>query len=410
MFTFCSHVNSTMLGVARLWLMQLALRLIKQHCLIAQLMGADRKIGPVGDLHMAVERQPIAFLSYVRSDDDHDGGRITAFRKRLEGEVRMQTGQAFEIFQDRNDISWGQHWEDQINSSLSEVAFLIPIISPSFFRSRACRSEFQTFSLKKKRLGVNRLILPLYYVECDQFGDGYDPGSDEIVDILRMRNWTDWRVFRFKPFEDEQVAKELAKMATMVKSSIKELDAIAVAASSPEKENSGPASARPITPKQELPAIGASEQSRKSDLPQDPIYEIAEARPSGEASGKIITIARPYYAYTKAFDEVIDAAKLASDSELLRLYNYVSSLSADLKNLHGARLASKLGLYERVSAEHPLAVSILIDNSGSMRGTPIIQTAAWCLLIMEGMDRLGIPTEILGFTTRAWKGGQSREA
>ena len=81
-----------MLGVARLWLMQLALRLIKQHCLIAQLMGADRKIGPVGDLHMAAERQPIAFLSYVRSDDDHDGGRITAFRKRLEGEVRMQTG------------------------------------------------------------------------------------------------------------------------------------------------------------------------------------------------------------------------------------------------------------------------------------------------------------------------------
>src|ERR1700676_906081 len=250
------------------------------------------------------ERQPIAFLSYVRSDDDHDGGRITAFRKRLEGEVRMQTGRAFEIFQDRNDISWGQHWEDQINNSLSEVAFLIPIVTPSFFRSRACRSEFQTFSLKEKRLGVNRLILPLYYVECDQFGDGYDPGSDEIVDILRMRNWTDWRVFRFKPFEGEEVAKELAKMATMVKSSIKELDAIAAAASSPEKENSGPASARPITPKQELPAIRASEQIRKSDLPQDPIYEIAEARPSGEASGKIITIVRPYYAYTKAFDEL----------------------------------------------------------------------------------------------------------
>jgi cobalamin biosynthesis protein CobT len=196
-----------------------------------------------------------------------------------------------------------------------------------------------------------------------------------------MRNWTDWRVFRFKPFEDEQVAKELA---TMVKSSIKELDAIAVAASSPEKENSGPASARPITPKQELLAIRASEQIRKSDLPQDPIYEIAEAKPSGEASGKIITIARPYYAYTKAFDEVIDAAKLADDSELLRLYNFVASLSADLKNLHGATLASKLGLYKRVSAEHPLAVSILIDNSGSMRGTPIMQTAAWCLLIHGG--------------------------
>jgi cobaltochelatase CobT len=160
----------------------------------------------------------------------------------------------------------------------------------------------------------------------------------------------------------------------------------------------------------ELPAVSASEQLHKSELPQDPIYEIAEARLAGDAIGNLITMARPYYAYTKAFDEVIDAAELADNSELLGLYNYVSSLSADLKRLHSATLASKLGLYERVSAEPPLAVSILIDNSGSMRGTPILETAAWCLLIMEGMDRLGIPTEILGFTTRAWKGGQSREA
>jgi cobaltochelatase CobT len=52
--------------------------------------------------------EPSAFMSYVRSDDDHDGGRITKFRERLEGEVRMQAGKAFPIFQDRNDIAWGQ--------------------------------------------------------------------------------------------------------------------------------------------------------------------------------------------------------------------------------------------------------------------------------------------------------------
>jgi hypothetical protein len=117
------------------------------------------------------ERQPIAFLSYVRSDDDHDDGRITAFRKRLEGEVRMQTGKPFAIFQDRNDIAWGQHWEDRINSSLLDVTFLIPVLTPSFFQSPACRSEFQTFSLKEKMLGANRLILPLYYVVCDHLGE-----------------------------------------------------------------------------------------------------------------------------------------------------------------------------------------------------------------------------------------------
>jgi cobaltochelatase CobT len=113
-------------------------------------------------------RQPIAFLSYVRSDDEHDGGRITAFRQRLEGEVKMQTGKPFAIFQDRNDIAWGQNWEERINSSISDVTFLIPVLTPSFFQSPACRSEFKAFLLREKTLGVNRLILPLYYVSCDE--------------------------------------------------------------------------------------------------------------------------------------------------------------------------------------------------------------------------------------------------
>jgi cobaltochelatase CobT len=172
------------------------------------------------------ERQPIAFLSYVRSDDDHDQGRITAFRQRLEGEVRMQTGEPFAIFQDRNDIDWGQQWEDRINKSLSDVTFLIPVVTPSFFKSPACRTEFNTFSLKEKVLGLNRLILPLYYVICDQFGDTYKSGSDEIVDILKQRNWTDWRQFRFKQFTDENVAAALAQMAAMIKVSIGDLKAI----------------------------------------------------------------------------------------------------------------------------------------------------------------------------------------
>jgi hypothetical protein len=80
--------------------------------------------------------EPSAFMSYVRSDDDHDGGRITKFRERLEGEVRMQTGKAFPIFQDRNDIARGQQWKSVINNALSSVRFLIPIVTPSFFRER----------------------------------------------------------------------------------------------------------------------------------------------------------------------------------------------------------------------------------------------------------------------------------
>jgi len=133
-------------------------------------------------------RRPIAFLSYVRADDDHELGGITKLRERLEGEVKIQTGQPFEIFQDRNDIRWGQFWEERIVKSLSEVTFLIPIITPSFFVSPACRSEFETFLKMEKTLGVTRLILPLYYVSCDEIDQPKQ--SDSIVRAIKERQWT----------------------------------------------------------------------------------------------------------------------------------------------------------------------------------------------------------------------------
>ena len=64
-------------------------------------------------------REPVAFLSYVRSDDEHDWGRITKLRQRLEGEVKIQTGRPFAIFQDRNDIIWGQQWAEVIQPEAS---------------------------------------------------------------------------------------------------------------------------------------------------------------------------------------------------------------------------------------------------------------------------------------------------
>jgi cobaltochelatase CobT subunit len=54
-------------------------------------------------------------------------------------------------------------------------------------------------------------------------------------------------------------------------------------------------------------------------------------------------------------------------------------------------------------------VTILIDNSGSMRGRPIMVAAVCADILARTLERCGVKTEILGFTTRAWKGGSSRE-
>lgn len=100
-------------------------------------------------------QQPLAFMSYVRFEDEHEDGRLTLFRQRLSGEVRVQTGEEFPIFQDRNDIRWGQNWKERIEESLDEVTFLIPMITPSFFNSPACRDELEKFLEREKELRSN---------------------------------------------------------------------------------------------------------------------------------------------------------------------------------------------------------------------------------------------------------------
>jgi cobaltochelatase CobT len=354
-------------------------------------------------------RRPIAFLSYVRSDDEHDDGRITAFRKRLEGEVRMQTGDDFAIFQDRNDIAWGHNWEERIKQSLSDVTFLIPVITPSFFRSYACRSEFLTFAHRENTLGVNRLILPLYYVSSDQLATGYKTGTDEVADILNQRNWTDWRPFRFKVFSDEKAAAALAEMASAIKDSIAELNSI-WAISRDKQGATAPASSYQVpeaSPEEEGSVIG------ETSLPEaagSELYGVPELDPAdGDNVDAAEVRAHGYYAFTKRFDEVIDAAALADKEELVALSDFLSINVRQLNRRLGDSLTSFLTRFSSKIDSPSLAVSILIDNSGSMRGSKITLTAAWCILILEWMDRLRIPTEILGFTTRAWKGGSSRE-
>jgi cobaltochelatase CobT len=154
-----------------------------------------------------------------------------------------------------------------------------------------------------------------------------------------------------------------------------------------------------------------------------------------------------YKAYTQAFDEVVAAADLCDEDELIRLRAY---LDAQLKGLQGivTKLANRLqrrlmaqqnrswdfdqeeGLLDAarlarvvISPGHSLSykierevefkdtiVTLLIDNSGSMRGRPISIAAISADVLARTLERCGVKTEVLGFTTRAWKGGQSREA
>ncbi len=154
----------------------------------------------------------------------------------------------------------------------------------------------------------------------------------------------------------------------------------------------------------------------------------------------------PYHTYCNEFDEIVRAEDLGEATELIRLREQLDKQLSKLEGVVG-KLANRLqrrlmakqsrswefdleegmldaGRLSRVVTDPlgPLSfkqeldadfrdtvVTLLIDNSGSMRGRPITIAATSADILARTLERCGVKVEILGFTTRAWKGGRSRE-
>jgi hypothetical protein len=156
---------------------------------------------------------PTAFWSYTRFDDIHNGLRLTELRRQLEGEVHAQMGRYVTIFQDTDDITWGEHWGTRLEDSLDQIFFLIPIITPSYLRSDACRKEFNRFLERETKLNSKDLILPIYYTEAQVLEDTDFMTADRIAQIVRQRNYEDWRERRFDPPDSSEMLRAIALLA-----------------------------------------------------------------------------------------------------------------------------------------------------------------------------------------------------
>ncbi|MHA1517178.1 MAG: cobaltochelatase subunit CobT, partial [Alphaproteobacteria bacterium] len=189
------------------------------------------------------------------------------------------------------------------------------------------------------------------------------------------------------------------------------------------------------------PTDDLDRESEEADLPRssDPWRPNLSVLDDPEAFG--------YKVFTHDYDEIIAAEELCDAEELDRLRAF---LDKQLVVLHGAvaRLANRLqrrllaqqnrgwdfdldeGMLDAarltrviIDPMHPLTykqerdttfrdtvVTLLLDNSGSMRGRPIMVAACCADILARTLERCGVKVEILGFTTRAWKGGHAREA
>ncbi len=169
---------------------------------------------------MGEDSTPAAFLSYDHLDDKY--GHISLFRERLADEVCIQTGEEFLIFQDRSDIQWGENWRVRIAESLDSVTFIIPIITPSFFKSEYCRSELKLFLERERRLGCTDFVLPVYYVSTPLLDDAKRRAEDELAQEIAERQYADWRELRFEPFDSPRVGKEIERLAAQIREALEE--------------------------------------------------------------------------------------------------------------------------------------------------------------------------------------------
>jgi cobaltochelatase CobT len=193
----------------------------------------------------------------------------------------------------------------------------------------------------------------------------------------------------------------------------------------------------------------AADQDTSDESESDEVSAEADEAPAGPQQRRQPKISEDhitYRAFTRANDEEIDADALCDPEELSRLRQ---QLDQQLQHMHAvvAKLANRLqrrllaqqtrawefdleeGMLDsarlsRIIVDPLLAltykrerdtdfrdtvVTLLIDNSGSMRGRPITVAAMCGDILARTLERCSVKVEVLGFTTRAWKGGQSRE-
>jgi CheY-like chemotaxis protein len=164
---------------------------------------------------------PEAFLSYTRLDDEYFGGAITSLRRLLELGVQVVTGdKTFNIFQDVDGIEFGQKWKKRLTEAISTSRFLIPIVTPLFFKSDPCRDELKQFMEHEKSLGRDDLILPIYFVTAPVLERPELLRDDMLASEIGSRQRYDWRVQADLPPNDPQIRRAVRELAEKIATAI----------------------------------------------------------------------------------------------------------------------------------------------------------------------------------------------
>jgi len=305
--------------------------------------------------------------------------------------------------------------------SESLALLLLPELNPQNILPRTQNSIINL--TRKTKLEILQQIKKLAQNISNQ--QAFAADVEQLLDMMRQKNENEEQQEESK--KDEKNSDDLKSQGT------ENID------DNEQQENSGEADS------------ASSEQNKKEENPAD----LKEGDGVGEVSIKVdapsareekIEFKNAYKIFNSQFDEVVFPQKLVSKKELEILYDQLElKLSKLLDISRKASLKFKKKLLSKRNAalefdsskgilnrkkltrivldptlediwinnhEHEYqntALTILLDNSGSMRGQPIVMSALACKMIAEILEKFSVKTEIIGFTTADWKGGRARK-
>ncbi len=147
--------------------------------------------------------------SYVHDDDEDDDGRIVRLAENLGRQYALLRGEELELFVDRA-LKWGEEWEARIDSALGTTTFFIPVITPRYFKSSACRGELLKFFGHATSLGVSELLLPLLYVTVPELSP---ESEDEVVSVIAKTQYEDWTELRLEEETSSAYRRGIVRLA-----------------------------------------------------------------------------------------------------------------------------------------------------------------------------------------------------
>lgn len=185
------------------------------------------------------------FWSYVHDDDATDDGRILQLAEDLKSEFAAITGNSLRLFVDRTSLEWGDDWRAKIDEAIVQATFLIPVVTPRYFKSQACRDEIRAFAAQAQAAGVPDLVLPVYWIVVRELES--DPSVDEVTALVADRQRQDLRAGRLEDRGSSiyrqavnQLAAALADRSERVASASVDLPAVAGSVNDPDDGEDGP--------------------------------------------------------------------------------------------------------------------------------------------------------------------------